>query len=52
MIDEIIIGLIGGVAGEKLTGRWTKRHPYLTAAICVPPLLLIAFLAGRQLLGL
>ena len=52
MIDEIIIGLIGGAAGEKLAGRWTRRHPYLTAAICMPPLLLLAFLIGKQMLGL
>ena len=52
MLDEIVTGFIGGIVGERLFGRWARRHPYLTLAICVPPLLFVAFMAGRQLLGL
>jgi uncharacterized membrane protein YeaQ/YmgE (transglycosylase-associated protein family) len=51
MIDDIIVGLIGGAAAEKLGGRWFRRHPYLTAIVCIPLLLVVGFLAARQLLG-
>ncbi len=50
MIDEIIVGIIGGALGERLFGRWAKRHPYLTLLICVPPLLFVAYIATLQLM--
>jgi len=51
MLDEIIIGLVGGAIGEKLFRRWSRRRPRLTMLICIPPLLLIAALAGMQMLN-
>jgi hypothetical protein len=50
VIGEIISDLIAGMVAESLFGKWARRHPRLTAAICVPPLLLIAVLAVRQFL--
>jgi hypothetical protein len=52
VIDEAIRGFIAGAIGERVFGRWVKRNPRLAAAISIPPLLVVAFLAGRQLLGL
>jgi uncharacterized membrane protein YeaQ/YmgE (transglycosylase-associated protein family) len=50
MLDEIINGLIGGIVGEKLFGKWSRRHPRLTMLICIPPLIAIAILAVWQML--
>ncbi|HEV2569038.1 hypothetical protein [Sphingomonas sp.] len=49
MIDEILIGLIGGAVGEKLFGKLARRHRYITYAICIPILTVIGYLAVDQL---
>ena len=51
MIGGIITDLVAGMIGETLFGGWIKRHPRLTAAICLPLLILIFVLAARQWLG-
>lgn len=50
MIDDFIIGVIGGTLGEKLFGKWSRRHPYITVAICGPILAAVAYLTISQLL--
>jgi hypothetical protein len=51
MLDELLIGFFGGVLGERLLGRRVRRHPRLAYLICIPPLLVVAILAIRQLLS-
>ncbi|WP_156336426.1 hypothetical protein [Novosphingobium sp. ST904] len=50
MLDELLIGFFGGLIGERLFGKWARRHPRLTYLICIPPLLAIVVLAVRQML--
>jgi uncharacterized membrane protein YeaQ/YmgE (transglycosylase-associated protein family) len=50
MLDDLAIGLVGGLIGDRLFGGWCRRHPYLTMAICIPPLTAVAILAVVQLL--
>ncbi len=50
MIGEIFRGLVAGMIGERLFGRWAKKHPRLTLLICVPPLVAVAVLATLQII--